>query len=60
IIFVRTDPNVTSQKFRFLAHSVATLLPFGCGERYLLSQNQRDSDHMIRYLILFGSSTKKP
>lgn len=27
--------------FRFLAHSVAMLLPFGCGERTRLSQNSQ-------------------
>ena len=33
---------------------------FGCGERCLLSQNQKSSDHTIRWLILFGSFTEKP
>ncbi|EBJ4206789.1 hypothetical protein DUG12_24675 [Salmonella enterica] len=43
---------------------VAMLLRYAsakdCGERCLLSQNQKDSDHTIRCLILFGSFTEKP
>lgn len=40
---MRTCSTHLQTHFRFLAHSVATLLPFDCGERYHLSHVVGDS-----------------
>lgn len=40
---MRTCSTHLQTHFRFLAHSVATLLPFDCGERYYLSHVVVDS-----------------